>query len=127
DRRNDGLADRTDRSAAREDDRHPDRPIPTEPTVALLRWPDDAEERERLAAAGEPRVLVLSDFAAPPSRLDDLELWVLDGAPTSDLLAAMDTLRDRARKRIRPFLDADGLLWFDGVWVAVPDTQLPVV
>jgi hypothetical protein len=98
-----------------------DRPIP------LLRWPDQEAERLRLVALGEPRILLISQYATPPGLLDDLELWILDGADPSEILAAMDELRRRTRERqAKPTLDGAGLLWFKGRWVSVPDTQLAV-
>jgi hypothetical protein len=96
--------------------------------IALLRWPDQDAERRRLVARREPRILVISQYTAPPGLLDDLELWVLDGAEPHEILAAMDRLRRKTRyRRPAPTLDQDGLLHFDGRWVAVSDTQLPVV
>jgi hypothetical protein len=104
-----------------------DSPLHPSP-IPLLRWPDQDAERRRLVALGEPRILVISQYAAPPGLLDDLELWILDGADPRDILAAMETLRRKVRdRRPEPVLDDDGLLWFDGLWVTVPDTQLPVV
>jgi two-component system, OmpR family, response regulator len=106
-----------------------DEPAAVHPSlIALLRWPDQDAERRRLVARREPRILVISQYTAPPGLLDDLELWVLDGAQPDEILAAMDRLRRKTRSRpAQPALDQDGLLHFDGRWVAVPDTQLPVV
>jgi hypothetical protein len=107
----------------------PDRAVPADPpAIALLRWPDQDAERRRLVAHGEPRILLISQYTAPPGLLDELELWLLDGAEPSEILAAMDRLRAKTRlRRPAPALDRDGLLHFDGRWVAVPDTQIPVV
>jgi hypothetical protein len=108
--------------AGHADDADEDRPIP------LLRWPDQEAERRRLVALGEPRILLISRYAAPPGLLDDLELWMLDGADPRDVLEATAGLRRKAReRRPEPIIDDDGLLWFEGRWVAIPDTQLPVV
>jgi hypothetical protein len=106
----------------------PAAPLAADPTVALLRWPEQDGERRRLVARGEPRILVISQYSVPPGLIDDLEMWVLDGAGPGEVLGAVEALRRRARsRRARPVLDGDGLLWFGGRWVAVPDTQLPVV
>lgn len=96
--------------------------------IALLRWPAQDAERRRLVARGEPRILLISHYGAPPGLLDDLEVWMLEGTEPRELLAAMTTLRRNARqRRPEPVVDDDGLLWFGGRWVVIPDTQLPVV
>jgi hypothetical protein len=99
----------------------------TDPPISLLRWPHQEAERHRLVARGEPRILLISQYATPPGLLDDLELWILEGADPTEILAAMNELRRRFRElQARPTLDDDGLLWFNGRWVSVPDTQLAV-
>jgi hypothetical protein len=105
-----------------------DAPSNAEPAVAVLRWPDQDEDRRRLATQGRPRVLLISGYEVPPAVLDDHEVWLLSGAEPAEILSAIDTLRERARVRPpAPRLDDDGLLWFAGRWVAVPETQIPVV
>jgi hypothetical protein len=105
------------------------REAPVDPApIPLLRWPDQDAERRRLVARGEPRILVLTQYSAPAGLLDDLEVWVLDGADPRDILRAMDTLRRKSvERRPGPVLDDDGILRFGGSWVSVPDTQIPVV
>jgi hypothetical protein len=99
----------------------------TGPHVALLRWPEQDAERRRLAALGEPRILVTAPGTSPPSIPDELELWMVESAGAGDLLDGVEGLRRRVRDRGRPVLDGDGLLWFGGRWVSVPDAQLTVV
>jgi hypothetical protein len=96
--------------------------------IPLLRWPGQEAERHQLVALGQPRILVISQYAIPPGLLDDLELWILDSANPDDIHAAIDALQRKVQeRRPEPVLDDDGLLWFDGHWTTVPDTQLPVV
>lgn len=66
--------------------------------IALLRWPAQDAERRRLVARGEPRILLISHYGAPPGLLDDLEVWMLEGTEPRELLAAMTTLRRKARQ-----------------------------
>lgn len=96
--------------------------------VAVLRWPDDAEERARLAADSVPRLLLVAPDADPPGDLDDLEDWLRGPVEAGDLAARAETLRRRARANAAvPVLDRDGLLRHRGRWVAIPDSQLGVI
>jgi len=98
------------------------------PPVPLLRWPAEDERRHQLAALGEPRLLLVAPDATPPALLDDLELWIPDGADPDTILNAVTALHEKVREKdSQPVLDDDGLLWFRGRWVAVSDTQIPVV
>jgi hypothetical protein len=96
--------------------------------VAMLRWPQEEEQRRRLAAAGTPRLLFVGpDDQAPPAG-DELEDWMRDPPSPADLVARLAALEQRAQlTRQQPRLDADGLLWSDRRWVVIPDTQLCVV
>ena len=96
--------------------------------VRLLRWPAEERERQRLAALGSPRLLVLDRGQPPPEVVDDLEDWAREPVDTVELLSRRLTLRQRALiRRERPILDDDGLLRHAGRWVAVPDGQLPAL
>jgi hypothetical protein len=98
------------------------------PQIPLLRWPTQDDRRHRLAALGKPRLLLVPPDSTPPALLDDLELWVHDGDDPDAILAAVTALQDKVRQKdTHPILDTDGLLWFRGRWVAVSDTQIPVV
>jgi hypothetical protein len=92
--------------------------------VAVLRWPAQADDRERLAAAGQPRLLVVDDGDAPPVVADPLEDWVRESVDVVDAHVRLATLADRARRQAeRPRFDDDGLLWMGGRWVDIPDPQ----
>lgn len=96
--------------------------------VAVVRWPADAAARTLLAHEGKPRVLLIAADAAAPTPLDDLEDWLHDPVDPVELLTRTDALRRRAAARAAaPRLDDDGLLHFDGRWVVIPDSQLPMV
>lgn len=102
-------------------------PRPPEPQVALLRWPEQDEERRRRAALGEPRILVTATGTVPPSLLDELEVWLVDDAGAGAVIDAVAVLRTAARAQGRPHLDDDGLLWFRDRWVALTEAQLVVM
>jgi hypothetical protein len=95
--------------------------------VAFLRWPAQAYDRARLAAAGEPRLLIIDGGHTPPVVTDPLEDWVREPAHPLDLDRRLSMLADRARRRAElPRFDGDGLLWMGDRWVDIPDAQRPV-
>ncbi len=100
---------------------------PPDVPVALLRWPEQDDERRRLAERGEPRILVTAAGTSPPSLLDPLEAWIVDDAGAGAVVDAVAGLRHTVRSQGRPRLDDDGLLWFHDRWVAVSEAQLQVV
>jgi hypothetical protein len=115
-------------------------PEPRAPTVAqraaaddrapveLLRWPEQDDRRRLLATLGRPRLLLLSPDAPPPTLVDDLELWIPDGSDPNLIATGITALQQKIlTEDDEPVLDDDGLLWFRGNWVAVPDGQLPVI
>jgi hypothetical protein len=97
------------------------------PDVPLIEWPIEEERRQDLAAAGLPRLLVVSRGQPPPRMLDVLEDWVRAPADVSEVMARQATLRARVPTRQMPTVDEHGLLWFGASWVSVPPSQLGVV
>lgn len=96
--------------------------------VTVLRWPEEAAARRRLAARRAPRLLLIGEDAEPPVVLDELEDWVRQPLDAADLVARSEMLRRRVQGRPhRPVLDGDGLLRHAGRWVVIPDSQLAVV
>jgi DNA-binding response OmpR family regulator len=99
--------------------------------VALLAWPADADHRDRLAALGRPRLLVVDPTAAPPSSADLLEDWVRSPADPEELAFRRATLAERARRRARPavlpVLDADDILRLGDEWLALPPLEARIV
>jgi DNA-binding response OmpR family regulator len=93
--------------------------------ISILHWPEQEEERLALAAQERPRLLLVSRSVSPPEVVDQLEDWLRAPADPAELLCRRWTLRRRAlRRHGLPVLDDDGLLRFNGRWVAIPDSQL---
>jgi DNA-binding response OmpR family regulator len=93
--------------------------------VCILHWPEQEDERMALAAQERPRLLLVPRAVAPPEVEDQLEDWLRAPADPAELLCRRWTLRRRLmRRRGLPVLDDDGLLRFNGRWVAIPDSQL---
>ena len=95
--------------------------------VRLVRWPEEASFRQELAEVGVPRILILDERTAPPTPWDELEDWVRVPVSGPELELRATTVARRADIRERPWLDADGLLWFRDRWVVVPRGQGPVL
>jgi DNA-binding response OmpR family regulator len=97
--------------------------------VPLLRWPEEEAARRRLAAVGAPRLLLVGADAEPPDVVDELEDWLREPLNPGDVEARRRTLHRRRARRVelQPEIDADGLLRFGDRWVALPESQLPVV
>jgi DNA-binding response OmpR family regulator len=96
--------------------------------VALVRWPDDAPQRESLRSAALPRVLLIVGGEPPPDPVDDLEDWVRVPVSDADLRARVEWLRRRieplgASPMPMPVLDDDGLVHVDGRWVSLPPVE----
>ena len=91
--------------------------------VALVSWPEDESSRRRLAAARQPRLLLIAPGVAPPVLTDELEDWIRFPLDPEDLAIRTATLLARAREVVpRPFavtLDEDGIVHADGRWAAL--------
>ena len=64
--------------------------------VALLHWPRDREDRERLARALLPRLLLVSEGQPPPGTGDPMEDWIRLPADERDVAARLHALSERA-------------------------------
>lgn len=96
--------------------------------VPLLDWPAESARRDALAAAGRPRLLLVAEGHAPPSRWDVIEDWVRAPADVSEVLARQATLRSRAASATPAVhLDEHGLLWVGPRWVPIPRSQAAVL
>ena len=83
--------------------------------VARIPWPAGEAERARLAGAGGPRLLVVSEDAAPPVVADELEDWIREPVDIIELAVRCETLRARAQARARaPRLEPEGVLRHGG-------------
>lgn len=60
--------------------------------VVVLRWPDEAERRERLSVEGRPRLLLVPSNVPAPVAADPLEDWIRLPAPDPDLQARVEAL-----------------------------------
>ncbi len=89
------------------------RPIGDE-DVALLRWPEEADVRHALSAAGQPRLLVVAADAPPPLVWDDREDCVRDDAGSVEIATRTARLAQMVSgpppRPPLPLLDADGVL-----------------
>lgn len=93
--------------------------------IALLRWPDEAPARDRLAAQQRARLLLVEHGQQPPAVLDCLEDWVRIPAPEDEVRARVEGLavRQQAHAHGAPSLDEDGVLRYGGSWVALPPLE----
>jgi DNA-binding response OmpR family regulator len=93
--------------------------------VLLLRWPAEADRRDKLIELGTARLLLVEDGATPPHSPDCLEDWIRVPAPEVDLHARLAALEGRATRHSPsvPTLDTDGVLRFDTSWVSLPPVE----
>jgi DNA-binding winged helix-turn-helix (wHTH) protein len=91
----------------------------------LVRWPNEAEQRRRLAERQMPRLLLVDDGIPPPDTSDCLEDWIRLPAPESDVRARIDGLLTRSRAHLHsvPEIDAHGVLRFGSGWVSLPPVE----
>ena len=93
---------------------------PSVQEIVVLRWPAEEATRERLAAQGRARLLLVAPDADPPEALDCQEDWVRLPADDSDVAARLRALEIRAgRHQPRPETDERGRLRYRGSWVAL--------
>jgi DNA-binding response OmpR family regulator len=93
--------------------------------VTLVRWPSELSRRERLAADGLPRLLLVEGGEAPPVVTDVMEDWIRVPADEADIRARVATLQTRydAVGTFAPVLDDDGVIRVRGSWVALPPVE----
>jgi two-component system OmpR family response regulator len=88
--------------------------------IVVLRWPEEQVARDRLAAQGRPRLLLVAPDAAPPEGRDCQEDWVRLPADDRDVAARLRALELRAQRHVHvPQTDERGRLTFAGQWVAL--------
>jgi DNA-binding response OmpR family regulator len=77
--------------------------------VALLHWPRDRAERDRLGVAMLPRLLLVPDGQRPPPTAGDpMEDWIRVPADERDVAARLRTLADRATTSLDEAVVVDG-------------------
>jgi two-component system, OmpR family, response regulator len=80
-----------------------------------------------LAAAGTPRLLLLTDRHPPPDDWDEIEDWVREPIDPDEIEVRRQTVVARARRIARrPWFDDTGLLRVGDDWVDLSPGQLPV-
>jgi DNA-binding winged helix-turn-helix (wHTH) protein len=103
--------------------------------VVTLRWPDESARRNELAAAGIPRLLLVTPGASPPIAWEVDEDWIAFSAPEDERAHRVATLRQRLHLVARPptgphcavVIDEDGLARRDGLWVALSELEIRLV
>ena len=93
--------------------------------VVLVRWPTEAERRNRLQDQGVPRLLLVEDGQPPPHPEDCLEDWIRVPADDVDVRLRLDGLAARSSRHVTevPDLDPDGVLRFSSAWVSLPPVE----
>jgi hypothetical protein len=88
--------------------------------VVLVRWPDEADEVERLRDLSTPRLLLVGGDEPPLADGDPLQDWIRLPASDADLHARIRALELRAELvSDRPEMAGDGRLCYRGSWVAL--------
>lgn len=103
--------------------------------IVALRWPEESARRDQLAAAGIPRLLLVSAGATPPSVWALDEDWILASAPAAERGHREATLRRRLDRRAEPprrptvgvAIDDDGLVRREGRWVALSELEVRLI
>jgi DNA-binding response OmpR family regulator len=93
--------------------------------VVLVRWPLESDRRERLAAAGTARLLLVESGSLMPEVIDPLEDWVRVPADEIEVQVRLATLSARAgaQRPSLPSLDDDGVIRHGGVWASLPPVE----
>jgi biotin operon repressor len=103
-------------------DLHHDDQVPV--PVAILRWPAEAGNVDRLRAAGLPRLLLVGPDAAAPVGTDCAEDWVRLPADDRDVRARTLAVAVRAaRHDPAPEVKGDGRIAFRDRWVAISHAE----
>lgn len=97
--------------------------------VVLLRWPQEQDRRESLAAAGVARLLLLDESTSVPDIGDCLEDWVRVPVNEDEVRARARGLacRGAAHRLDTPSIDADGVVRSGSRWTHVPPVEARVL
>lgn len=98
--------------------------------VALVRWPEERAIRDAMSALGRPRLLLVDPGAQPPEALDLNEDWMRWPPDPAELLLRAQTLGRRIPAPVddHPLvLDEHGVLHRGDRWVAVSESQVPIL
>lgn len=94
--------------------------------VVLVQWPAESDRRGRLERQRAARLLLVDADAPPPVVTDVLEDWVRMPAADHDVRARVESLMRRGASAL-PAVDDDGVVRFNGEWVAVPPLEARIV
>lgn len=94
--------------------------------VVLVHWPAESDRRSRLEEDNVPRLLLVEAGSPPPVVYDDYEDWIRMPADDRDVRARVDTLMRRCSLAL-PAVDKDGVVRFNGEWVAVPPLEARIL
>jgi hypothetical protein len=90
------------------------------PDVAVLVWPHEAHEVDRLRTRGVPRLLLVPSGSAPPHDVDHLTEWVRVPASAHEVAARVVALVRRAGSLTgRPHVDEHGRITYGDRWAAL--------
>lgn len=97
-------------------------------SVALLDWPERADEAEELARRHVPRLLLVAPGFEPPVEWDLTSDWLRRPAHPRDVMFRVEALQRRTADAGGPVrLDEDGLLWRGRRWVALPPIEMRII
>lgn len=83
--------------------------------VVVLRWPEQADDVERLERLGVPRLLLVEPGVAPPEEDSCLQDWLRLPAEDADVGARLRALAHRSTSHpVLPSVDAFGQLSYRG-------------
>jgi len=92
--------------------------------LAVLEWPEDAAEAERLGREGVPRLLLVPHEEPPPQDVDSLTEWVRVPAEEREVAARVVALMRRARSSsILPCVDDHARISYRDRWTALSPTE----
>lgn len=94
--------------------------------VVFVRWPAQADLRNRFRELGVPRLLVVEGGAQPPVSIDPVEDWVRPPVSRDDLEARVKGLLQRFEKRRAPTIDSTGTLSYGphSITISAMQTEL---
>ena len=96
-------------------------------SVAILAWPEQAEEAAECGRTGVPRLLLVASDAEPPADWDGLTDWVRLPVDDRDLCARVAALQRLAARTPAPRLDEFDVLWRGDRWAALAPIEARLV
>src|SRR5690349_12697023 len=96
-------------------------------SVAILAWPEQADEAAGCGRTGRPRLLLVASDAEPPADWDGLTDWVRLPVDDRDLCVRVAALQRLASRTPAPTLDEFDVLWRGGRWTALAPIEARIV